>query len=364
MSLKLLLDLNVPSTKHSEITFFDIAKMPHYEDVITRFYAYFLSDLYVATHGSWLRDALFKLIMEKTGKTLSVKTCRVETQVSLLTRHRLDLVLTVTTTTGEKKGVIIENKIYHHLNNDLQSYWDNSCFDCKEKIGIVLSLTKENVSAFTGYEFVNILHLDVAREVGRKAENITDEANRIYARDFISNLKKLSNMATINDEVKFYFEHAKKVNDAINTRDEAIKYIKSEIIETGETMGLDNFPSEDKSDYIYLCNNAEDDLYYEIHFDQLLNGTKKIKIVIGLSQIARKNVDKFDLVIESSNVGSLEKLNDKQRNYARLLAKTYDLSGEDLNDLSGFLAKNITYDFKPMMNLLRIERLKMNQTLN
>lgn len=364
MPLADLLILDIPNTKHSAINFFDIAKMPHYEDVITRFYAWFLDDKYIKDHGAWLRDALFELIMEKSGEKLLVKYCNVQTQVNLITGHRLDLVITVITLTLGKIAIIIENKIYHQLNNDLQSYWDNTGQGCEKKIGVVLSLSKVYIPELSGCKFINILHKEVAVRIGQKAEGISDESNRIYARDFISNLKKLSNMATINKEVKLYFEHAEKINDAIKTRDQAIMYVKSEIKEAAGKMSLNDFPSEDKSEYVYVCDKFEDDLYYVIYFDELLAGKKKIRIVVGISQTARKHLDNFEVVLNNNDISGMIKISEKGKHHANLLAKTYDLSGEDLNDLSGFLAKNITYDFKPMMNLLRIERLKMNQTLN
>lgn len=360
MSLDQLLSLNVPTTKHSETTFLDIARMPHYEDVITRLYAWFIDEQNVRLHGDWLKEAFFKLIEQRTFMTFSIRHYEVQPQVIVRSRLKLDLVITITTVQDEKITIIIENKIYHTLNNDLQAYYDAVGFDSDHKFGIVLSLTPQVIPDLVKDKFFNVLHKEVISKISMgKVNEIADLRMRIYAKDFIQNLNNLNRIFIMNDAVEFYFNNAKVVNNAISCKEETIKYISSEIRIAGERLGLIDSKFKEDDDYRYLSETNEDDIFYTVIYEQLFAGEKEIQIAIEITRTALKHIDRFIDTIKSNYIGKLKILGVNERTYAYLLSFKYSLSLDEMKELGTFIFTKIRSDFEPIYQQLKLERLKL-----
>ena len=61
---------------------------------------------------------------------------------------------------AQQKAIIIENKIYHHLDNDLSDYWSHYNYPDTNKIGILLTLKPHGIPTEVAGKFVNITHLE------------------------------------------------------------------------------------------------------------------------------------------------------------------------------------------------------------
>lgn len=109
-------------------------------------------------------------------------------------------------------AIIIENKVYASLYNDLDKYWRS--VQAKEKIGIVLSLEREPLSSTN---FVNILYRDFSNRIKQNMAvhfEEADTAGLILLREYLANINALS-MSSINDPsqinnlILYQKEHAK-----------------------------------------------------------------------------------------------------------------------------------------------------------
>ncbi|WP_298417129.1 PD-(D/E)XK nuclease family protein [uncultured Kordia sp.] len=128
------LALEIPTVKVPPDGFLEIIGLSHYETINSRIYSYFLDQEKNENISSLFIYSLAEIILEKTGKSIIIDTFEVFTEVST-TKGRIDIVIE---DCNNKSVIIIENKIYHHLNNPLLDYWKH--YKYKNKLGIILTL--------------------------------------------------------------------------------------------------------------------------------------------------------------------------------------------------------------------------------
>ena len=199
-------------------TFFDIAGFRHHETVITNFYAYYLDPS--EDHG--LGDAFlnaFIAVAEKNNtspfKFSSSTDIEVWTNYHTDGKNFIDIVLT--NKDGANKitdALIIENKIYHWLHNDLKDYYESVKAD--RKLAVLLTLHKNEAN--NAHHFINITHWEVIHEVvAANAVKLWEmsEGQTLILRDFFNNLKNLTNnyQDVMEDSIKFYYDNATKIEE-------------------------------------------------------------------------------------------------------------------------------------------------------
>jgi hypothetical protein len=96
-------------------SFLEIARLAERENVHSNILAFFLNP--ENEHG--LKDLLIQALFEASGISDAddVASAEVETEVSLPSGERIDLVVST-----NDHIIAIENKIHHHLDNDLLAY--------------------------------------------------------------------------------------------------------------------------------------------------------------------------------------------------------------------------------------------------
>ena len=206
-------DNTVPKVKQKPKTFLGIARQPHYENVLSNIYAFFFAqdeehrfnDLFIKS----LLQLIFSTAPGETKNGLkSFEEYEVHTEYPSLKKGRIDLLLT-----NKEQAIIIENKVYHHLNNDLEDYWTTIKTNDKNKIGIVLSLKP---ISNTGHEhFINITHLQLLQKVIENSGPYFFEAPNkftIFLKDFYQNSINLSQSIVKAEDIKFYFSYKKEIN--------------------------------------------------------------------------------------------------------------------------------------------------------
>lgn len=224
---KLLCDFErVPKSIKSK-TIFDIARYPHYENVNSNILAFYLNPN--NEHG--LGNLFLSSLIEVSGGEImnNQKTnIQVSREVSTQKGGRLDIVIET-----DNQIIGIENKIYHHLNNDLLDYsnsidkWAES--NSLDKLKIVLSirdekkkLEKENSSL----GFINITYEDYWKKIKENMGNYVSTSSQkwlFYLIDFMSNIEKLKGRNMEFDETdKFFMENEDRVDNLIIERNKFI----------------------------------------------------------------------------------------------------------------------------------------------
>ena len=211
-----------------EVTVFDISGYPHYENVISNWYAFFLETS--NQHG--LGDLFYKSLREMIGgEYIDDSDCFVEREYQTVNGGRIDLIVYEGKSDyGEEylNPIIIENKIYASPYNDFADYNDSIQAQGGEsnKKCVVLCLAKTN-SDLDG-DFVEYTHQEYMNRVKDNLPGFIMNLNAKYLcllQDFIANIEFLTNGTDVEERHKFYLENAEKIEELIKIRHETWKII-------------------------------------------------------------------------------------------------------------------------------------------
>jgi hypothetical protein len=161
--LQHLLEKGIIQVKQKENTLFDIAGFPHYENVVSNVYAYFFNPSNDHGFGSLFIDSLQELITTN----FEFASPKVMRECYSDSGGRIDLIIQDTglAKPGEKPEggqpvILIENKIYHDVNNDFEDYYNS--FKAKQKQGVLLTI-HPTIPSHPGFK--NVTHEQLIRNI-------------------------------------------------------------------------------------------------------------------------------------------------------------------------------------------------------
>lgn len=337
-TLKTFIDTHpIPVSVNSD-GFLEIIRKQHHENINSSIYAHFINCSEEAVSSAFI-GALVKLIKEKSGKEFTLTDVFAQTEVDT-GLGRIDILI------REKSGnqtIIIENKIYHHLDNDLLDYWNFVKVNEKEKVGVLLTLNKHQTDLEYGY--INITHSEWITEV-KNSLNISELPlnYQVYVSDFIRTIENLSTSYAMNESAKFYFEHAKQMLSAQETVYEAHAFLNNQFEIVASELGWATHGSSAEWRNIWDAKN-DIDTYLTFKTDGLLKGYKKLTIYI---EINREDKDR-EIEIEEKIVNNPQvqkKYKGKpEGSFLPLLCKDYLLTDIELENLGQTLFTKIREDF-------------------
>ena len=348
---------DIPVIKGKPKTFLGIAKQPHYEDVLTNWYAFYFDDS--EEHGlkGLFIESLMELLLEQINKEGSLlkdkelifsNTCRASTQFTTGDRGRLDLLLK-----SNDSLIIIENKVYHHLNNDLKDYWDTFKVPAKNKIGVVLSLVP--VKIINHKHFINITHLQLLQQVYKNIGEYLVNANSKYLmflNDFKQNIINLSQPLMEENDFNFYFEHQQKINQLIKFKSQIREYIEHEVKSAFykiENLKLTLYESKGGlgKKLTYYVSDKNKNLMFTIIYSQLMSPNSELKIIIELKNKALSDKEKYRQIVFSDKEKELfltKFYSSKNKVYEHFAMKTYTLEKSHIKNLSAFIIDKLNND--------------------
>ena len=211
-------------------TIFDISEYPHYEKVISNWYAFFFDPSAEHSLRGLFLQSLIEIINEH-GNEFFMQNCCVRREFQTKKRGFIDLLLYKQSGEDEKfeSAIIIENKIYAPLNNDLVDYYNSVETEPCQKVGIVLSLHK--IECPPG-KFINITHECLLKVIQRNLGEYVASAKLKYIhtlQDFISNLKQMTRPEEMQDHIKYYFDNATKIDDLLDLKAQAKNYLRENL---------------------------------------------------------------------------------------------------------------------------------------
>jgi hypothetical protein len=332
----------IPVTKN-KIGFLEIIRKQHYENINSNIYAHFLS-CDIAQVRSLFMDSLLSIISEKAAKHISFINEKVSTEVVTNKNGRIDILIE-----DYQSAILIENKIYHHLNNDLEDYWDYSQSDASKKIGVLLTLFQHEIPENAEGKFINITHIEWINKVKESfTPNFLPDNYKVYVDDFINTIEKLTRMNTMNQSAEFYFQHASQIIKASETLNEAHRFLNSELLLIANKIGWQSSGSELNWRYFWDENNNLD-TYLTILIDNIVEPKEdqnmKFTLILELSKNDKQRIDK---VIEEFK--NHRQFYDKEPgisagNYVQFLCKDYDITIDELANFSDVVVNKIKYDF-------------------
>ncbi|MFD2963700.1 MULTISPECIES: PD-(D/E)XK nuclease family protein [Olivibacter] len=341
---RFLKEAQFPKPVRRKRTFFDISGTSHYELAISNWYAYFFDQEEDHGLGNLFIECLFELVKRKTGKEISLRFFKVEKEVTTKGGKRIDILVSGIEQ-DERKYIIIENKINHWLNNDLDAYWQHCVGAEDSKVGVVLSLNRETIPLTVQHKFVNVQHGEIINLVKEKLSTYKQEAS-YYLNEFITTIENLYTDLTMNEEVKFYYQNLENCNRIYDIVDLAYKYVIDQLAAASEILGLQ---ASGKSDYHrYIYDPRHEGISYTIHFDKLFEQKKEITINIELYGNALLIEDMIDERVGSDAVvsGGLAYKTNRANGWLYYASKTYEVKEDDLEELANFVAEKMRDDFE------------------
>lgn len=341
-----LYSVDIPQIKEKPKTFLGIAKQPHYENVISNIYAFFfnvneehrLKDLFI--------KSLVSLIKTKGKNHIEdFQDFEIQTEYSTIDNGRIDLLIT-----NDTQAIIIENKVYHHLANNLKDYWDSIKYANKNKMGIVLSL--KPIATINHTHFINITHLELLESVHNNLGAYLLGANdkyMVFLKDFYQNITNLSLPFMEKGNIEFYYNHQKKINELQKFKIAVGQYTQNEIEKVrslvDEKMILRTPKGNEKKRLRYFLSPVNPDFMMTILFNGLLTQKKNIHIILEFKGKALNHKDKY-ANIEFSNINKeilVKGFKDNTSKYfAHYAVKEYELTEEEVLNLSDTVLKKIT----------------------
>ncbi|NDP21448.1 MAG: PD-(D/E)XK nuclease family protein [Paludibacter sp.] len=364
-TLQEFLDHNViPKIKRRPKTFLGIAKQPHYENVMSNIYAFYFNVNEVHGMHDLFITSLLELINETTlGKLKNVNEINdfdVDTEVTTIKGGRIDLLLS-----SQDHAIIIENKVYHTLNNDLQDYWSSiRVIDNNEdnKIGIVLSLNKLNI---IHPQFVNITHLDFLKRVIQNSGSYLMEAKDkyvVFLKDFYQNTLNMSKSELDSKELKFYFDNQAKIIEAKDFYFAVRTHVANQVEQVVKLIEEPFILQTPKGKYgerlrFYLSPKNKN-LMITVFFNRLLTIERRLILVVELKEgllQSKEHYKQINFTEEEGFINKPEFYTNGNSRYCHFAEMTYILNDDEVSNLAQFIAEKLNTD-----GLLSIYR-KLNE---
>lgn len=200
----------LPRTKKNDETFTSICGFSYQEKVFTNILAFFFDTKREHNLGNLFVESLVEAAGLNSDDFLEDFSS--ETEVCTKKGNYIDLLLR-----GDKKNIVIENKIYAELYNDLDDYYESAQEEGKKNpLGIVLSLCKlggKIIESNPKYKFV--VYEDFLNQIKKNLGFYKRNANQKYIpflSDFIETIENLLRKEPMNaDFVKFLKDNEKDV---------------------------------------------------------------------------------------------------------------------------------------------------------
>lgn len=252
----------IKTDEYQQKSYINIAGYPAWENVNSNFLSFYFDK--EEEHG--LNELFFKSLLEvyenKSNLNLQKKFSSsddftVEREIVIDDKKRIDILIKENSP-DPNWAIIIENKIKHHLNNDLNKYWEQTF--AKNKIGIVLSLDREDIKE-NKYNYVNITHAELNKAVEKNIsafKNNSTERHLIFLKDYLANVNSLKRDYKNMEEILKIFQENKDEIQKLKQAEESLLRNISEIVE--EIMDVKGYkPTSKRSTSKYKHYYAKDD---------------------------------------------------------------------------------------------------------
>ncbi len=205
-------------------TFMDISGYPHFENVCSNIYQFFLTEKHHGL-GSLFLSALDDCV---EGVDLNMDDYIVSREVYTDEGGRIDIVIEqFDDDENISKAILIENKIYHTLENKLQDYWDTYS-KVADKVLIVLTLKEMEVQE----PYINVTHQQWIKAVkNRLGDAISSSSLKYLAllQDFIQHMENYYEKSIEMDALNYLYDNGEKIEQIKLLEKEGMNYIADEI---------------------------------------------------------------------------------------------------------------------------------------
>lgn len=335
---------------------FSLSGFPHYEDVLSNWYAFFFRSEEKHGFGRLFIHALLDLIRAKTAGVPDSfidhnVQCRREVQTDK--GNYIDLVLydEESDVNTFNQAILIENKVYHFLHNDLNDYYRSIKTGADDhKQGVLMTLWPQNNLP---PEYVNITHRAFIAKVLELLPRYWGSAGEkylIYLKDIEQNIQRLTSEMQMNTNIRFYFENTPKFHAMQEVAREASEYIYGQIEETAHLLKLE--PDGKQYDYRHIWQRGVDHIYYTFLLTDFFKDGKTIHVALELwTKKALDLMPEYNTACTDVHIGKnviMKTKYDGKSNFHYYAFKTYTLEAGQVENLAEILAAGIKEDLEPL----------------
>ncbi|WP_167597634.1 PD-(D/E)XK nuclease family protein [Leeuwenhoekiella sp. ZYFB001] len=352
----------IPIIEPKPLTFLEIAKQPHYENVLSNIYAFFFDVAQEHGFQDLFIQSLLELIQEsKLGKEKealqSFSDFAIETEYNTDNGGRIDLLLH-----NEQQAIIIENKVYHFLANDLDDYWESIIKKGRqesEMIGIILSLDPiyniECKKPETVLHYINILHQDLIQRILKNSGSYLLQASdkyAVYLKDLAQNIQNMSTPDMKPEELQFYKDNRDRLIQAKKFFERFEDYIKKQIEEAFSQLDRDKsflvIKNNKGKNHLHIFSKRNPDLMFTIGFARLWdNESHSMNVIVELQKKALNNRSIYKEIAFTDKEYDCIANNfykETNQNWCHFAKKNYTETEINFNYLSAFLIRRIEED--------------------
>ena len=336
--------LNIPPPEPQHNGFLEITQQQSSEVIISRTYHYFLSQNNNPKIAKLFLDSLLALIEENEKGVLEIEDFYSAIEVHTKEGKFIDLL--IESTDGEN-AIIIENKIYHVVNNDLQEYYNHS--KAKNKVGVLLTLTPTPIPKNVAKLYCNITHSQWLKKLTEMGLPINLNTNEyVYLNDFINTINQLATSMEMNEQAEFFFNNTDKILRAQQTYNEAFNFIINQITIAGIELDLPMYGNAKPHRHLWE-RERKSNVYYTIVFDKLLKPERELLIILELYKDAIQYDEALRQYLKDDEIyKNLYKEARRDRYYIQFATQTYTLNSDDINTLGKFITEKINNEFAPV----------------
>ena len=348
-----------PQVPARQPTFFSIAGFPHYENVLSNVYQFFFDTDGPHNLGNLCIDALGDVLHKKRGAApwpeYTFRRTRACRELRTNNGKRLDILLYNGSSEAEWQNaaaaVLIENKVYHWLANDLGEYWEFVTLknpDCK-KLGVVLGLKRETIPEKWKHNWVSITHLEWAQAVERRLGPLSYRAESRYVAlllELIENIRNMSNAhKNSKDLLHFFQQHYAQTQRIVELKQQLLDVLPTEIRRTlPDGHSMDNQSSDAKYDtWLTITSSLPQNgspCKYLIAYGGLFKNSNQLQCAI---HVINHDHDKCEHIRQLYKNVPLVGVQYGDRHYA--VHKTYSLTTSQSENFAEHIATSLKQDW-------------------
>ena len=333
----------VPVKPRVKKTIFDISGTAHREVVISRWYTYYLDPRNDHGIGTLFIDTLHKML----NRTDLLHHFVVEPEVGTENKKFIDILIRGIGRDFDRY-IIIENKVYHTVNNPFQDYW-NHCPAGSDKIGVLLTLKREPEN--DSHQFKNVVHrewVDAVVEALKSSQFTLTNEQQFLFNNFINAIYNLTRYYTMNENAAYFFREVKAINDAVCCKDEARKFIQHQLEFAAHFLKMKLGRTDDMRLRDFIISDYDTEACISVIFDKLLTEDRELRIVLALRRKNLGRVSELDTQFQSKAISSGFIMNDNPGvDWHNYLTKKYRLTHEQISSLYTFVVTEVKDVFLP-----------------
>ncbi len=340
---------SIPEIKAQPKTFLGIAKQPHYENVLSNIYSFYFN--VYEEHG--FKDLFINSLIELIRKSNRFDNDKLDeleelhpgTEVATKEGGRIDLLLS-----NQDQAIIIENKVFHILNNVLENYWNSIEVDFK--VGVVLSL--KQLSEINNEFFINITHKELLDTVISNLGSYILEGNDkyiVFLKDLYQNIINLSSKTMKDEEIKLYLDNRQKIQEVVNLDQRIKDYVVNEVEKACVLLSAEKqfqLVGKRNTRFRYYALPNISNLVIVVVFEGLFkNNDGYMHLIVEPRHNEIEKTKKIDRSVFSENERKIlkEPFNADGNNvWAHFAHKAYKLDSGNLSDLSNFIVQSLKKD--------------------